>query len=205
MTTSSQDQGSLIALDKDGQELLFRGARTANSFTDEPVTDEQLMEIYELFKWAPSSGNSQPLRIHAVRSPEAKHRLVPHMLGANQEKAIAAPLVLILAADADYHLHLDRLLPYVPNPAARHADRDFRSKNSEFNAALQAGYLILAIRAAGLAAGPMSGFDASGVDAEFFPDGTRHSILIVNVGKPGPEAWFERLPRLDASEVIEFL
>ncbi|MFE5700378.1 malonic semialdehyde reductase [Rhodococcus koreensis] len=205
MTASSQDQVSLFALDNDGQELLFRNARTANSFSDEPVTDEQLTEIYELFKWAPTSGNSQPLRIYAVRTPEAKQRLLPHLMGANQEKTMSAPLVLILAADTDYHLHLDRLLPYVPNPAARHADSEFRRKNSEFNATLQAGYLILAVRAAGLAAGPMSGFDASGVDAEFFPDGTRHSILIVNVGKPGSEAWFERLPRLEANEVIEFL
>jgi 3-hydroxypropanoate dehydrogenase len=202
--SANASQTSLFALDEDGQALLYRDARTANSFSDEPVDDEHVKAIYELFKWAPTSGNSQPLRIVAVRTDEAKQRLLPYMMDANRDKTASAPLVLILAADTDYHLHLDRLLPYVANPAARHADPKFRRKNGDFNAALQAGYLILAIRAAGLAAGPMAGFDAEGIDSEFFSESSLHAILVVNVGRPGENAWFERLPRLTAEEVIEF-
>lgn len=68
---------------------------------------------------------------------------------------------------------------------------------------MQAGYFILGVRAAGLAAGPMSGFDKAGVDAEFFPDGRLKSFLVVNVGRPAEEgAWFERSPRLDYEDVV---
>ena len=37
---------------------------------------------------------------------------------------------------------------------------------------LQTAYFILGVRAAGLAAGPMGGFDRAGVDGEFFADGS---------------------------------
>ena len=53
---SSEDTPRLV-LAEDAQDLLFRQARTANSFSDEPVTDEQLRAIYDLVKWAPTSMN----------------------------------------------------------------------------------------------------------------------------------------------------
>ncbi|MGO2485467.1 MAG: malonic semialdehyde reductase, partial [Glutamicibacter ardleyensis] len=54
------------------------------------------------------------------------------------------------------------------------------------------------VRAVGLAAGPMAGFDAAAIDAVVNADGRNKSFLIVNVGKPGADAWFGRLPRHDA-------
>lgn len=194
-----------MRIDKEALDTLFRSARTANTFTDEPVSDADLQWIFELVKWAPTSGNAQPLRILALRTPEARERLLPHLTGFNVEKTKGAPLTLVLAADTEYHEYLARLLPYLENPAARHADADFRRRNAEFNATLQAGYLILAVRAAGFAAGPMSGFVAAGVDAEFFPEGRLRSILVMNVGRPGPDAWMGRLPRLDYDEVVTVL
>jgi 3-hydroxypropanoate dehydrogenase len=76
---------------------------------------------------------------------------------------------------------------------------------AKFNAALQAGYYLLGIRAAGLAAGPMGGFDADGVDREFFPDGRWKSIMVVNIGRPAENAWFDRLPRLEYDEVTRHI
>ena len=70
--------------------------------------------------------------------------------------------------------------------------------------ALQAGYFLLAVRAHGLAAGPMAGFDAAGLDAEFFPEGRWTSVLVVNIGHPGPDPWFGRLPRLDHTDAIKW-
>jgi hypothetical protein len=32
---------------------------------------------------------------------------------------------------------------------------------------------------------PVGGFDAAGVDAEFFPDSRFHSVLVANIGCPG--------------------
>ena len=38
----------VLELDKNSQDLLFRSARTANTFSDEPVSDEQIAAIYDL-------------------------------------------------------------------------------------------------------------------------------------------------------------
>jgi 3-hydroxypropanoate dehydrogenase len=203
--SSASDIASGLTLSGAAQDLLFRTARTANTFADTPVSDDQLLAIYDLVKWGPTSGNTQPLRITALRSTEAKLRLVPHLNEPNRAKSLTAPVVAILSADLDFHEYMNRLLPYLDNARDRFADPAARRRIAEYNAILQAGYFILGIRAAGLAAGPMTGFNADGVDGEFFPAGGRRSLMVVNIGYPGPGAWLERLPRLDDDEVIEVL
>jgi nitroreductase len=194
---------SLLELDKDAQDLLFRAARTANTFTDEPVSDEQMRAIYDLVKWAPTSMNNQPLRVVLVRTPEARARLVEHMGGNNKPKTSTAPLVAILAADTDFHDELGKVFPHFEGARDIFAGNDqMREGSARLNATLQVAYFILGIRAAGLAAGPMTGFDATAVDREFFPDGAHRTIAVVNIGHPGPDAWFDRLPRLDYDEVV---
>lgn len=78
-----------------------------------------------------------------------------------------------------------------------------REKAAFENAMLQVAYLIMGVRAAGLAAGPMTGFDMDGVRKEFFgEDSTLQPLVVMNIGKPGPDAWFDRQPRLEYDEVI---
>ncbi|MGY2121126.1 malonic semialdehyde reductase [Nocardia gipuzkoensis] len=195
-------QPALLTLAADAQDLLFRDARTANTFTDEPVTDEQIREIYELIKYGPTSMNQQPLRIVLVRSAEARARLVTHMIDNNKPKTAAAPLSAILAADLNFHENLPKVFPHAPEAKDYFADPDQRAESARANTLIQIGYFILGIRAAGLAAGPMNGFDGPGLDKDFFPDGNHTGLVVVNIGKPGPDAWFPRSPRLDYDEVI---
>ena len=48
----------------------------------------------------------------------------------------------------------------------------------------------------------MGGFDAAGLDEEFFEGTGWKSLLVVNLGSPGPDAWYDRLPRLEFDEVV---
>ncbi|MER7010755.1 malonic semialdehyde reductase [Saccharopolyspora sp. NPDC000359] len=198
---TATDQAHL-ALDAEAQDLLFREARTANAFTDEPVSDEQVQAIYDLVKWAPTSMNQQPLRIVLVRSEAGKQRLLPHLMEGNRAKTEKAPLVAVLAADTEFHENLPRVFPHNPNAKDIFADDGFRAENAKLNASLQVAYFILGVRAAGLAAGPMTGFDTAGINQEFFPDGKQQVLVVVNIGKPAENAWFDRLPRLDYDEVV---
>ena len=199
-----------LLLGADAQNLLFREARTANAFTDAPVPDETLRAVYDLIKWGPTSANGQPLRVVAVRSDAARARLLPHMSDGNRAKTGTAPLVVILAFDTRFHENYPRVFPHAPDvrswfEGSPEADAG-RMANARESAAIQAGYFIVGVRAAGLAAGPMGGFDKAGVDAEFFPDGRRQSFLVVNIGTPAAEgAWFGRSPRLDYGEVFQTL
>ncbi|MFF7676566.1 malonic semialdehyde reductase [Actinacidiphila glaucinigra] len=192
-----------LQLDPAAQNLLFREARTANAFTDEPVTEEQVRDVYDLVKYAPTAYNQQPLRIVLVRSPEARERLVRHMNEGNRAKTAAAPLVAVLAADNEFHEELPAQFPAFPQAKeVLFGERPAREASAGFNAALQVGYFILGVRAAGLAAGPMTGYDAGAIDKEFFPDGDHSVLAVVNIGKPGENAWRERGPRLAYDEVV---
>ena len=198
--TTSLGIDRAIQIDESARDLLFREARTANAFTDEP-----LEAIYELVKWAPTSMNTQPLRIVVLRSEEAKARLVPLLAEGNRAKTASAPAVALLAADVDFHDELPKVFPHVPGARDLFSDEDARTGTAELNAGLQIGYLILGIRAVGLAAGPMTGFDAEAVTEEFFPDGRHRVLVAVNIGRPAENAWLDRLPRLDYDEVVTTL
>ncbi|GGL05812.1 putative NADH dehydrogenase/NAD(P)H nitroreductase [Mangrovihabitans endophyticus] len=193
-------------LDDAGRTLLFSGARTVNAFASTPVSDTELAEIWDLAKWPPTAANSQPLRVLYLRTSEAKDRVVPLMNEGNRDKTASAPVVAVLAADTSFHEHMPTLFPIKPelrdvfdaNPAMREG-------SAKFSASLQIGYFLLAVRANGLAAGPMAGFDAAAVDKEFFPGGRFTSLLVVNIGHPGENASYPRGPRLPHETAVQFL
>ncbi|MDP3968875.1 MAG: malonic semialdehyde reductase [Nocardioides sp.] len=194
------------ALDADAQDLLFREARTANTFTDEEVTDEQLAAIYDLAQWGPTAMNSQPLRILFLRQGEARERLVAHMAEGNKGKTLAAPVVAVLAADVRFHDELPTVFPHAPGIRdGLEPNEAGRLAMATLNGSLQVGYFIVAARAVGLAAGPMSGLDATGIDAELFPDGDHRTLVVVNLGRPAADAWQERLPRLPFDAAVTVL
>ena len=174
-------------------DLLLRQARSFNDFTSQPVTDNELRALYELAKWGPTTANSQPQRIVFVRSAAAKERLKPALSAQNQNKAMNAPVVAILAYDMRFFEHLPRLFH---NPQARSwyetTPEQIRTTALR-NATLQGAYLMLAARAIGLDCGPMSGFKNDVVDAEFFPDGRFKSNFLCCLGRGDPST----LPKQD--------
>jgi 3-hydroxypropanoate dehydrogenase len=155
-----------------------------------------------LIKWGPTGMNGQPLRIVLVRSPEARERLVQHMAPGNRARTLASPLVAVLATDLDFHDELHRTFPVFPGARDAYADEERRIRAAYSSGLLQAGYFIVGVRAAGLAAGPMEGYDADALEAEFFPDGRHKVLLVVNLGQPSDQAFRPRQPRLDYEDVV---
>jgi 3-hydroxypropanoate dehydrogenase len=204
MTNAVEDL-TLGRLDDAARAVLFTEARSANSFAPTPVSDADLTTIWDLAKWAPTAANTQPLRVLYVRPGEGRDRLVEHMADGNKDKTASAPAVAVLALDTAFHEHIPAVFPFRAElKDVFEANEEMRTSTGDFNAALQAGYFILAVRAQGLAAGPMAGFDKAGLDAEFFSDGRFRSILVVNIGHPGENPWFDRLPRLDHADVVQW-
>lgn len=185
---------------------LFRAARTANGWRDAPVARETLVALYDLVKWGPTSANIQPLRLKFLTTPEAKERLRPHLSPGNVEKTMAAPAVAILGQDMAFYEHLPRIFPH--NPAARSwfAGKPEAIEAAAFrNASLQGGYLIIAARALGLDAGPMSGFDQAGVDQAFWTGTQVRTNFLCSLGHGDPQKLFPRSPRFAFEEVCEIL
>lgn len=206
MTTVTDSPVTLPVLDDAGRAALFTEARTANTFSPEPVSDETLRAVWELAKWPPTAANTQPLRVTFVRSEEGRQRLLPLLAEGNRAKSEKAPVVAILAADLDFHEFVPQTFPARAEmkDAFEASGREGREDMARFNSTLQIGYFLLAARAHGLATGPMAGFDHDAVTAEFYPGGREKVLLVVNLGHPGPDAWFPRLPRLEHADVVRW-
>lgn len=186
---------------------LFRTARTAREFTDESVDVAQIEAVYDLIKWGPTAMNILPLRLLVLRRGEARDRLVPLMAEGNQERVATAPLSLVLAYDPDFHQHLGTLFPHAPQIKEQLGrSPEARDPMARTNALIQAGYLIVGLRAAGLGAGPMNGMDFAAVDAEFLAECGWRSLMVVNVGHVvGAGTPLPRLPRLEFADAATVL
>jgi 3-hydroxypropanoate dehydrogenase len=184
---------------------LFTDARSRNGWSDRPVAPELLQKLYELTKHGPTAFNGSPARFVFISSPEAKARLVPLMAEPNRAKTQQAPVTVIIAQDIDFHERLDALLPHAPGVKGYFVDEAVRRESAFRNASLQGGYLTIAARALGLDVGPMSGFDAAAVKAEFFADSTVEPNFILNLGYGTDENLFPRSPRLTFEEATQIL
>ena len=179
---------------------IWRQARSHNFWADRPVPETLIRATYDLAKMGPTSANCSPARFVFLHSAEAKKRLCPHLMEGNREKTLAAPWVVIIAHDLDFHEKLPDLFPHNPEAKDWFSEPAHRETTAFRNSTLSGAYLMLAARALGLDCGPMSGFDNAGVDQEFFshdPETQRwRSNWLCNLGYGDESGLFERSPRL---------
>ena len=184
---------------------LFEDARTHSHFKAESISDDTLKRLYELMKWGPTSANSCPARFLFVQSTEAKARLIHCMAEGNVEKTRQASVIVIIGMDLLFYENLPTLFPqadakswFVNQPA-------LIEMTALRNSSLQGAYLILAARALGLDCGPMSGFDAPRVDAEFWSGTLIKTNFICNLGYGIREKLHPRHPRLSFERACKIL
>jgi 3-hydroxypropanoate dehydrogenase len=188
------------ALDDTALDTLFRAARTQNRWQDRPVPDSKLEEIYDLLKYGPTSANSSPARFVFVRTAEGKARLKQALSPGNVEKTMTAPVIAIVAHDTAFYDKLPFLFPHADARSWFAGNPGLAETTAFRNGTLQGAYLIMAARAAGLDAGPMSGFDNAKLDGLFFAGTTWKSNFLVNLGYGDPAGLFPRSPRLSFDE-----
>ena len=187
-------------LNDEGQDLLFREARSHRGWLGEPVADDLLRSVYDLTKMGPTSSNSCPLRMIFVVSEDAREKLVPCVSHGNQEKTESASVTVILGYDTRFYELMDRLAPH-SSMASRMAENPERAQElARTLAILQAAYFFMAARALGLDCGPIGGYDATKTDAEFSPDGRVKSIMLCNLGSGDASLLKPRTPRPEFDE-----
>ena len=201
--TGNAAQPAKIANDTLNQ--LFRQARTHSAWLPKRVPAEVLREVYELARWGPTSANCTPARFVFLESEAAKARLVPALAPGNVEKTKAAPVTVIVAWDTEFYEKLPRLFSQADMRSYFVGKQPLIDETALRNGSLQGGYFILAARAVGLDCGPMSGFDAAKVNAEFFPDGKWKANFLCNLGYGDRSKLFPRNPRLEFDEACRVL
>tara|TARA_R110000868_G_scaffold55460_2_gene172480 strand:- start:18906 stop:19562 length:657 start_codon:yes stop_codon:yes gene_type:complete len=194
-------------LDDNSLDLIFREGRSHNWFQDREVTDDQLREIYDLVKFGSTSSNTQPARLIFIRSPEAKERLRPCLMPANVDKTMAAPVTALLAYDLEFYSNFAKLYPIRPEMGERFVSNADLARHFAFQqGTLQGAYLIMAIRAVGLDAGAMGGFNTEAADAEFLEGRNWKSNFLCNIGYGDLEGIKgPRFYRYDFDEVCEVI
>jgi 3-hydroxypropanoate dehydrogenase len=181
-------------------EQLFTEARTQNGYRPDPVPDDTLRTLYDLLKWGPTAANSGPARFVFVRSAEAKAKLIEGLSPGNVNKVREAPVTVIVGMDMAFYDKLPQLFPHT-DARAWFAGKDEAIRSTAFrNSSLQGGYLIIAARALGLDCGPMSGFDATKVDAAFWAGTAVTTNFICTLGHGDPAKVMPRNPRLSFDE-----
>lgn len=182
---------------------LFREARTQNKWLDRPVTDEQLHALYDVLKFGPTSANCSPARFVFIRTPESRAKLKEALSPGNVEKTMSAPVTVIVAHDPKFYDQLPKLFPHADAKSWFSGNYTLAEQTAFRNGTLQGGYLILAARALGLDAGPMSGFDSAKVEEHFLNAEGWKANFLVNLGYGDPEGLFPRSPRLSFDEACK--
>ena len=192
-------------LDEYHLDLIFRHARSHNGWTDEPVSDDVLHKLHDLTKMGATSMNCCPARFIFITSDEEKERLKPALAEGNVAKAMAAPVITIIANDFEFYKQMPKLFPIMDvNPIFEGNDGLIESTAMR-NGTLQAGYFMLAARTLGLDCGPMSGFDNMVVDDLYFKGSETRSNFICCLGHGDTEKLFQRLPRFDFEEACKII
>lgn len=183
-------------LDDQALAVLFTEARSQNGWSDRRIEPETLKQLYDLVRMGPTSANCSPARFVFVESTEAKARLEPALSSGNRDKTMTAPVTAIAAYDTRFYDRLPELFPHGDARSWFTSSPALSEETAFRNGTLQAGYLILAARALGLDAGPMSGFDKAKVDEAFLAGTSWKSNFLINIGHGNPSKLFGRLPRL---------
>ena len=184
---------------------LFDEARTYSAFEDRPVAPDLLHRLFDHLKWGPTSANSCPARFVFVTSPQSRARLLECVSAGNVEKVRSAPVTAIVAGDSRFYDEMPRLYPARDFRSLFAGDRAASADLVARNVPLQGAYMIIAARALGLDAGPMSGFDAAKVDATFFPDGRWRANFLCNLGYGSEAGLHPRNPRLSFDEACRIV
>ena len=192
-------------LDQAALDTLFIQARTHDRWTDQPVTDHELDRMFDLLKMGPTSANCSPARFVFLRSTDAKERLRPALSAGNVDKTMSAPVVAIVAHDPSFFEQLPKLFPHADARSWFAGNAQLADATAFRNGTLQGAYLVMAARAIGLDAGPMSGFDNGKVDAEFLAGQGWKSNFLVNLGHGDPAFLHPRSPRLMFDEACIIL
>lgn len=196
---------------------LIKSRVSANLFDEgATISDEEIADLVDYARQAPSSFNFQNWRFIAVRDSAAKERLKAVAYGQPKVSQAAVTFIVIGLLNPQTRL-ADALAPslkagildqatvdtwvgmamgmYGGNPALQR-DEAIRSGS------LAAMTLMLAAEAKGMVSGAMIGFDPAGVSKEFSLGADEVPVMLLTVGRPAAGNW-PRKPRFPASDILQ--
>lgn len=197
----------------------IQSRRSVHDYTDEPIDDETLYEVFEAVRYTPSGYNLQPWEFLVVRDEENQERL--RECAGGQEHVTDAAAGVVVLGNLDPAAHAERNFDdwlekgYLPNDDARDGLietieewRDWPEEERRVwttrSTALAAMTLMYAARDEGVATCPMEGFDREAIIEEFGVEGYE-PVMVMTMGYPEDDAAdieTERKLRRSAEEIV---
>ncbi|KXA91622.1 hypothetical protein AKJ57_00620 [candidate division MSBL1 archaeon SCGC-AAA259A05] len=162
----------------------IRNRRSVRNFKSDSVRKEDLRKILNAGRWAPSSGNTQPLELVVVKDPKVKKRLASAALG--QSFVAEAPISIVVCAN-------------VPRTKRRYGERGSQLYVIQDTAAAAQNIHLMAY-ALGYATCWVGAFDEEKVaDVIEAPEEVR-PLVIIPMGKPAKIP--REPPRRDLEDIV---
>ncbi len=139
-------------------------------------------EMYRLLRMGPTSANCSPARFLFLRRPRRRSGCVRPCRPATSTRPCRPPWSPWSRTTRRSTSSLPKLFPHADARAWFAGNEALATETALRNGTLQGAYLIMAARAVGLDAGPMSGFDKGRVDAAFFAASGWKANFLVNLG-----------------------
>ncbi|SDF59457.1 putative NAD(P)H nitroreductase [Fontibacillus panacisegetis] len=200
---------------------LIKSRRSANKFmTGVEITDQDLDQIFQLVKFAPSAFNLQHAHYMVIRDPELKQKV--YEAANKQYKILTSSAVIVVLGRMDAYKDVDKINEGLLNLGVinkQEFDREVESVVSFYetggdvfkrdeairNASLSAMQLMLIAKDQGWDTCPMIGFDPEALrEALSIPESTIPAMLI-SIGKEDTSSQRPRGYRKPVSEFVSYL
>ncbi len=202
-------------------EETIRTRRSVHQYSDEPLDDETLTELFDRARHAPSSFNLQPWEFLVVRDDD---NLADLQEAANgQEHVGDAAASVVVLGNLDPAAHAEEVFTdwadkgYLPDQEAADGlvehvesweDRDESEHRvwTTKSSALAAMTLMTSAWDMGIASCPVGGFDPEAIEETYGTDGYE-PVMIITLGYPEAEAndiERERKYRRDVEDITHF-
>jgi len=191
-----------------------RSRVSVRRYTDQPISDAEILEILEVAGKAPSAWNVEPWRFIAVTNHDLKQKLKEAAYG--QPQVGAATVLFVVTSDMEAALAKidDWLHPGLP--AERKAQEktsilatfekmglDGRASWGRNQTNIALGYLLLTLKSRGLGSSPMLGFDPAKVREILGLADHVEIPALVAVGYPAEDGFPQhRLPVGDVATIL---
>lgn len=192
--------------------------RSTHEYTDKDLTRDEIMNLFEMVRWSPSSYNLQPWEFVVVDDKEGQEALKDCAYG--QEQVTDAAAVTVLFGNLDRGEHAERVFHdqaekgYRSQESAERLVERMRDESSEGNEEWAAKSCMIAattlMHAAwdrGIASCPMGGWDGDALCETLDAPDDWHPVLMMTLGYPeeeGDEWNRERKWRRSPDDFVSF-
>ena len=178
---------------------LFRSRRSVHEYSDEPLDEETLDEIFDRVRYTPSGYNLQPWEFVVLQAEESKAALAEAAYGQEHVETAAATVVVL--GNTDPAAHAERVFDdwlakgYLPSEDVRDdllgQVEGMRDQSDEANrvwttrsTSLAAMTLMYAAWDLGVASCPMEGFEPEAVRELVGAGDDYEPVMLVTLGYP---------------------